>query len=213
MRRWTEEEDVIARRYVTHYGYEHTLSILHRRGFKDRTYGALRKRCRDYLDVSPGEGPDYTRVVNIDPGDGRSRRKERFTRSTVLTTAKRDGVLKYAPAGPNRMIPYVPLQWADAYVEKLNEESSEGRAAIRKRWWGTKRLAAEFDVGLKTVYQQLPFVHGWRTRRHRGHRLSCRPYLEAIPRVRIGNTLFWEPERARVMASAFQRRVPPEQVA
>ena len=209
MRRWTEEEDVILQRNVPHHGYEKTLRTLHRNGFTDRTYGSLRKRCRDALEVAPGENGEFTRVVNIDPGDGRATRKTRFTRKSVLTAAERDGVLRYAPAGRVR-VPYVPMWWADQYIEKLNEESPEGRVVIRRRWWSTKRVAAEFGVSLKTIYQQLPFVLGRRERDQQSYRYSCRPYLLAIPRTRVGRRLFWQPERAKTMAGAFQRRMPPD---
>ncbi len=211
-RRWSPDEDRLIEKFIVHKGVHSTIKALHMAGFSDRNIRGLAERCKA-LGVRAGEGNGFIRVIDVDSGHNRSGGKERFTRKSVLSQAEADGVLRRVPYGPNgKTIPYVPEKWADAYVERMSKATNGEEIArhhIRRSWLPTKALPDLFGISMRTIERHIPAAVGDKGRRHKSYRYSVRPYLDAIPKQRVGRAVYWEPSLAEVNAASYKRTLPP----
>lgn len=194
-RSWTEAETFILRRTYPSGGNLATREALARAGYK-RSADSINARAKHegiMYQASPERKGTHVRLVIVESeacGNGSVR-----VSSRALRMAKKDGVILREKVHPFAYL--VPVEWAEAYVNKIAEYDAEARHKLAT-WWRNHRVAQEFRItedhlSVAKRYDT-PLGRAIRTIPHRVYEMNGYEFR----RVRL-----WEPTAAVKAAATY----------
>jgi len=186
---WTQAQLNTLRRHWNRQPTHRILQLINKRG-PTRTARAMHVKAQK-LTLGDRDPPRTARLVDV---HARACGTHYGASPTVLRDAKRDGVLKQLHHTRGR--PYiVPQWWADAYLERLLNDSNTVNDSTS--WYTTTELATALGV----TNRRLNSI------KHYNHRDPLGIALQSARTRRVqhetGRPVYWHPEDAQAIIRRF----------